>query len=117
MNQTQTKPIPVERARLGAQIRFWRKRRQLEQIELAGQLGVSRPLISRWESGHNVPDAIELRRLCEMLAVSYDDLLGEGPQTLPARRDSPLLTLVHGGRRASDPVRRQLPMFLTPIPD
>ena len=39
----------------------WRKKHNLTQIELANMLGVTKPCISMWESGHrNIPAFLHL---------------------------------------------------------
>lgn len=106
---------PSTEARLlGNRIRVWRIEAGLKQEELAPLVGASRPLVSKWETGKSMPDAIQIRCLARVLQRSYADLLGslDGDGTLPAKGDRPLLTSIPGGRRATDPARRSLP-FLT----
>lgn len=50
--------------------------RSLTQAELAERLGVSRPLVSQWESGETTPGLGHLRELCLLLRVTADHLLG-----------------------------------------
>ena len=51
-----------------------RKMKKMTQEEIAGELGVSRQAIAKWENGETVPDLDKCRRLAELLEVSLDDL-------------------------------------------
>lgn len=53
-----------------------RTRALLTQKELAEQVGVSWQTVSEWESGRQQPRMLHLRKLCEVLRVTADDLLG-----------------------------------------
>jgi len=51
------------------------------QQQLADGLGVTRQLISKWETGISMPDAEQVRSLSEKLHISYEALLdGREPQ-------------------------------------
>jgi transcriptional regulator with XRE-family HTH domain len=60
------------------QLRAWRLRRFLTQQQLADKLGVPYQSVQRWESGQSFPRPGSLRRLCEALEVTPDDLLTPG---------------------------------------
>jgi transcriptional regulator with XRE-family HTH domain len=57
------------------QLRAWRMRRFLTQKELAARVGVPYQTVQRWESGQRFPRPGHLRRLCEALEVTPDELL------------------------------------------
>lgn len=57
-----------------------RKMKKMTQEEIAGELGVSRQAIAKWESGETVPDLDKCRRLAELLEVSLDDLANYEPE-------------------------------------
>ena len=62
---------------LGAQIRKYREHRQLTQKQLAEKLGESSgSVIYNWEKGIGRPDCDKLVRLCDILDISADELLG-----------------------------------------
>ena len=62
---------------LGAQIRKYREHRRLTQKQLAEKLGESSgSVIYNWEKGIGRPDCDKLVRLCDILDVSADELLG-----------------------------------------
>lgn len=56
-------------------LRAWRMRRFLTQKALAEKVGVPYQTVQRWEGGHMFPRPGHLRRLCEALEVTPDELL------------------------------------------
>lgn len=54
-----------------------RKARNMTQLELADQLGVSFQAVSNWERGVSMPDIAKLPDVARLLSVSIDELLGE----------------------------------------
>lgn len=54
-----------------------RKEKGLTQMELAGELHVSRQAISRWEVGYAMPGMDNLKILSELYEVSVDFLLND----------------------------------------
>jgi transcriptional regulator with XRE-family HTH domain len=56
---------------LGDAIRRARQDAQLEQSELAQQIGVSRPLISKWERGKSYPTVPAYRRIAEATGADW----------------------------------------------
>lgn len=61
-----------------------RKKRSLSQEQLAEQLCVSRQAISKWESGHAIPESDKLLAISNYFNVSLDYLMKEEPGTPPA---------------------------------
>jgi transcriptional regulator with XRE-family HTH domain len=57
------------------QLRAWRLRRFLTQKELAEKVGVPYQTLQRWESGQSFPRPSLLKRLCDALEVTADELL------------------------------------------
>lgn len=76
------------KARIGANIAFYRKRAGLTQLTLAEKLNYSDKAVSKWERGDSVPDVLTLMHLAALFQVTVDDLLGdvnalpENPTTL-----------------------------------
>ena len=60
---------------LGDKIQFYRKRMNLSQEDLAGQLYVSRQTISLWEKGQTIPTVENLLILAKIFGVSTDEIL------------------------------------------
>ena len=57
-----------------------RKMKKMTQEEIAGELGVSRQAIAKWENGETVPDLDKCSRLVGHLEVSLDDLANYEPE-------------------------------------
>ncbi len=58
-----------------------RKKKGFTQEELAVRINVVRQTVSKWEKGLSVPDADMLLRICEVLEVSAEELLGGETKT------------------------------------
>ena len=52
-----------------------RKQLGLTQKDLAEKLGISDKTISKWETGHGMPDVSVIPELCEILSVNSNELL------------------------------------------
>ena len=55
-----------------------RKKKGVQQKELAIEIGVSRPTVSEWESGKKDPSGERLKRLAEYFGVDELVILGRG---------------------------------------
>ncbi len=66
--------------KLGANIRFHRKLKNLTQAELAEMLFVTAQSLSKWETGLANPDIWNLYRLSEIFGVSCDRLIGKSTE-------------------------------------
>lgn len=60
---------------IGKRIYKIRKERGLSQEEFANMIGVSRQIVSKWESDSSVPMSDKLKRISEELNINYDELL------------------------------------------
>ena len=63
---------------LGAKLQNLRKQSAMSQENLAGQLGVSRQAVSRWELDISLPETENIIKLAKIFNVSFDYLLGDG---------------------------------------
>lgn len=73
----------------GSFIKEQRMKMGLSQSMLAEKMHVSREAVSKWENGHNLPDASIMLQLAEVLNVTVDDLLvGEKKINRPANEVS-----------------------------
>ena len=76
------------KARIGANIAFYRKQAGLTQLTLAEKLNYSDKAVSKWERGDSVPDVLTLMQIAALFQVTVDALLGdvealpENPTTL-----------------------------------
>ena len=62
---------------LGEKLMNLRKKSGLSQEEVAEKLGVTRQMISKWETDQRVPELIKAKLLSELYNVSYDCLIRE----------------------------------------
>lgn len=66
--------------KMGEIISQKRKESGLTQAELAEYIGVSKPAVSKWESGHSMPDIALLPELASFFDITIDELMGYQPQ-------------------------------------
>ena len=64
---------------LSDNIRYYRKRKEMSQDELAEQLGVSRQSISLWETGQTQPTIDNIIALTRLFGITSDELLSDTP--------------------------------------
>lgn len=65
----------MDQEKIGKFIKEERKNKKLSQEELGELLGVSNRSISKWETGVSLPDISLFKTLCEVLDISYNELL------------------------------------------
>lgn len=63
--------IPLPQFTLGDFIRKARTDAQMEQEELAQAIGVSRPLVSRWECNKSTPNVQQFRALIRTTGATW----------------------------------------------
>lgn len=64
-------------------IRAQRKTLHMSQEELAEAVGVSRQTIYKWENGQAQPDIENVKRLCNALHMTYEELLEDDQEIKP----------------------------------
>lgn len=65
-------------------LRNARKATKLTQKQLAKQLGVNRATISKYETGEISPTVDQLLKICNILDVSFEELIGDNPGVKPS---------------------------------
>ena len=60
---------------IGDHIKFYRKKNQLTQDDIAEACNVTRQAVSKWENGKTQPDIQTLSMLASTLEVSEEDLI------------------------------------------
>ncbi len=65
------------KARIGANIAYYRKRSGLTQAALAEKLNYSDKAVSKWERGDSIPDVLTLMQIARQFDVTVDDLLAD----------------------------------------
>ena len=61
---------------IGTIIRKHRIAQKLSQEELGAKVFVSKQAVSKWETGKTLPDIEMIRKLCDILKISKDEILG-----------------------------------------
>lgn len=64
------------KTQIGRRLAAARALRSLRQIDMAEALGVNKFTVSKWERGLQLPDADTIYRICKLLDISADFLLG-----------------------------------------
>lgn len=75
---------------LSDNIRYYRKRKEMSQDELAERLGVSRQSISLWETGQTQPTIDNIIALTRLFGITSDELLSDTPAAPSADAAEPL---------------------------
>lgn len=65
----------IDFVKVGSKITKYRKEQNLTQDDIAEKLFVSRQLVSKWENGTGVPSIDVLLELCQLLQVTFEELL------------------------------------------
>lgn len=65
----------------GKKIAALRKAKNMTQMELADEMGVSYQAVSNWERENSMPDIGKLPQLALILGCSVDEILGESKET------------------------------------
>lgn len=74
-------------------IRFYRKRANLTQKQLAEKLGVKNSAVSNWENGQNFIGISVLPRLCHLLGITTDQIYGFNEEFTASDSETELLSL------------------------
>lgn len=62
---------------IGDKIYKFRKSRNLSQEEFANSIGVTRQIVSKWESNQSIPGVDKLKKISDVYNISYDELLND----------------------------------------
>jgi len=52
-----------------------RQKHGVTQVELAEKLGVPQSFVSKYESGERQLDILELRQICQLIGISFDNFV------------------------------------------
>lgn len=70
----------TSKSNIAANIRYLRTKLKLSQEEVAGEIGVSRQAVAKWESGDSLPDILNCEALADLFEVSLSDLVRHDPE-------------------------------------
>ena len=65
----------IDFRKVGRKILYFRRRKNLSQDDIAERMFVSRQLVSKWENGTGIPKIDHILDLCEILDVTFEELL------------------------------------------
>lgn len=68
----------MNQEKIGKYIANLRKEKNITQQELADQLNVTDRAVGNWENGRRLPDISLIKELCEIFAITIDELLYGG---------------------------------------
>lgn len=68
----QASKVPV----ICEKIRYYRKKKGLEQKQLGAMVGVSGNAVTNWEKGRTRPDISLIPDLCDILGISFSEIFG-----------------------------------------
>ncbi len=63
-------------SKLATNIKYFREKQDMTQLQLANKMNVSRPVITKWENEVAEPDLNALLKMSEIFSVSLDQLTG-----------------------------------------
>lgn len=62
---------------IGDKIYKFRKSKNLSQEEFANSIGVTRQIVSKWESNQSIPGVDKLKKISDIYNIPYDELLDD----------------------------------------
>ncbi len=65
---------------ISGNIRTFRKKAGITQIDLANQLGISIATLRRWEAGETAPTGLKIPELAKILGVTPEDIVAATPK-------------------------------------
>ena len=65
----------IDQIKIGQFIRSKRIKHNLTQRELAERINVGAGTISMWECGRGLPELVNILPLCEVLEISFEELI------------------------------------------
>ncbi len=78
MSDKSLREFTIDRRQLGKNIRLFRMRAGLLQVELAPKIPVSLATLRRWEAGITSPKAIQIMMLADALGIEASELVHYG---------------------------------------
>lgn len=59
---------------IGQKIKYFRKQKNMTQLQLANKIGSLEVCVCRWEKGHNTPNLCNILKLAQALGVNVNQL-------------------------------------------
>ena len=93
---------------ISGNIRTFRKKAGITQIELAEKVGVSIATLRRWEGGETAPTGSRINELAQCLGVAPEDIVSAAPEEkiinrIPSSNNNGMLVFEQDGSRIELP--------------
>lgn len=72
---------------IGDRIYEFRKSKNLSQEEFANSIGVTRQIVSKWESNQSVPGVDKLKKISDVYNIPYSELLKDTDYEVKKKKD------------------------------
>ena len=93
----------------GENLKKARKRCGLTQRQLANLVGAKHNSVSNWETGQNEPDTETIRKLCDTLSITANDLFGADPAAASSiSRDDLKFALFEGDDKITEEMLQEV---------
>lgn len=93
----------------GENLKKARKRSGYTQRQLADLIGAKHNSVSNWETGQNQPDTDSIRKICEILSVTPNDLFGASHSVgTTVSRDDLKFALFEGSEEITEDMLREV---------
>lgn len=94
----------MNQEKIGKFISCLRKEKNLTQEQLAEKMGVSINAVSKWERGLSFPDVSLLKKICEELGISIEELINGERDKSDVAKEKAIISVV----KSKDKMRRKL---------
>ncbi len=102
----------MDQIKTGRFIAEQRKQLQMTQKQLADRIGVTDRAVSKWENGRGLPDYAYVSALCDVLDITFDELIS-GEKTAQENQEQKHRENLEGIYRLFDKIKRKNSRILT----
>ena len=96
----------MNQAKIGKLIAKLRKEKQLTQEQLAEKMGVSINAVSKWERGLSFPDVSLLKKICNELGISIEELINGEEDKSEEAKEKAIITVVESTNKAKRNIKK-----------
>ena len=98
----------MNQEKIGKFIQEKRKEKNLTQEQLAEKMGVSINAVSKWERGLSFPDVSLLKKLCQELNISIEELINGEKDTSNEAREKAIIKVVQAKNKTKRKLRKTI---------
>lgn len=106
--------VKREQQGIGERLKVARVRAGVTQLEAATATGVTRPTVSNWEAGRNMPCLVQFKALLSLYGVAPSQILFD--QNPFAITDTDARELTHAALSCSESLQRKVDTLLSVLP-